>query len=218
MKKDYEAAIFDFDYTLVDSSKAVIECISYAMNELGFPVKSAKTICKTIGLSLEETFITLAGQDANEGVQDFERFFKLKADEVMVCLTNFYEYVPGVIKFLKKKGIKLAIVSNKKRYRIEAILEKENLKDFFDLIVGSEDVSHNKPHPEGLLKAVEGLGISIDKCMYVGDSMVDAKTAESAGVEFTAVLSGETEKEEFEKAEVKRIINNLEQLPELLGY
>lgn len=218
MKKDYKAVVFDFDYTLVDSSEAVIECISYAMKEMGLPAKSAKTICKTIGLSIEETFIALAGQEGKERIQDFKCHFRDKADEVMVELSDFYDYVPGVIKFLKKNNFKMAIVSNKLRCRIQTILQKGNLQDFFDVIIGSEDVECHKPHPGSLLKAVEGLGISPDKCMYVGDSMVDAKTAEAAGIEFTAVLSGETDRSDFEKAGVERIIDDLQQLPAILGY
>ncbi len=60
------------------------------------------------------------------------------------------------------------------------------------MIVGGEDVTCEKPDPEGLLKAVETLGRDKQDVLYVGDSLVDAKTAQSAGVDFAAVLTGTT--------------------------
>jgi len=45
----YKAVFFDFDYTLADSSKAVIECINYALQKMGYPESSPESICRTIG-------------------------------------------------------------------------------------------------------------------------------------------------------------------------
>ncbi len=67
-----------------------------------------------------------------------------------------------------------------------------------DLIVGAEDVQIEKPNPEGLLLAVEQLGIRKEEVLYVGDSLVDAQTAQNAGISFAGVLTGTTTRGEFE--------------------
>ena len=56
---NFQAVIFDFDYTLADSSQGAIECINFALTEMGLDCVPAEAACRTIGLSLSETFLTL---------------------------------------------------------------------------------------------------------------------------------------------------------------
>jgi len=58
MKGNIKAVIFDFDYTLADSSKGIIECINYALRELGLNSVTTDAACETIGLSLGDTFLS----------------------------------------------------------------------------------------------------------------------------------------------------------------
>ena len=76
-------------------------------------------------------------------------------------------------------------------------MEKYNAAKLIDLIVGAEDVRIEKPNPEGLLWAVDKLGLDKKQVLYVGDSIVDAKTAQNAVVDFAGVLTGTTKKEDF---------------------
>jgi phosphoglycolate phosphatase len=68
-----------------------------------------------------------------------------------------------------------------------------------DLIVGSDDVKIEKPNPEGLLWSIDALQLEKNEVLYVGDSVVDAKTAENAEVDFAGVLTGTTTKSDFAK-------------------
>lgn len=98
---------------------------------------------------------------------------------------------------LRENGYKIAIVTTKFHYRIEQILNKYNANELIDVIVGAEDVKVEKPNPEGLLWAIEHLGVDKKDVLYIGDSLVDAKTAENAKVKFAAVLTGTTSRAEF---------------------
>jgi phosphoglycolate phosphatase len=60
-RTEIHAAIFDFDYTLADSSEGCVECVNFAFQEMGLDRHSNEKICRTIGLSLKETFLTLSG-------------------------------------------------------------------------------------------------------------------------------------------------------------
>ena len=86
-------------------------------------------------------------------------------------------------------------------------------ENFFDIIIGGEDVTHAKPHPEGLLKAIEKLGMNPKEVLYIGDSLVDSQTAQAAGVDFGGVTTGTTTTEEL-AAYPHRII--MQKLSELL--
>ena len=212
-----EAVIFDFDYTLVDSSQGIIQCIDQALVELGLPPASPEAVRRTIGLSLPDALLQLVGQEHTAKADAFSRLFIQRADEIMVDHTILLEPVRSTVDWLRSRGIALGIVSIKYRYRIEAVLQREDLLEPFQVIVGGEDVSAHKPDPEGLLKAIDNLGDSRPSTLYVGDSVTDAKTAERAAVPFVAVLSGVTPREAFVDYAVCAILESLSELPGLLG-
>jgi phosphoglycolate phosphatase len=197
MDQEFEAVIFDFDYTLGDSSAGIIECINYALSVLGLPPETPERIRRTIGLSLVDAYAYLAGpyQQSNPDrahAEKFARLFIERADEIMVEQTELYPGVDQLIATLRQAGFRLGIVSTKFRYRIAAILKRERLLHAFDVIVGGEDVAHHKPDPESLYLAVQKLGIAPEYALYVGDSVTDGQAAQRAGLPFVAVLSGVT--------------------------
>jgi len=218
IKSPVQAVIFDFDYTLADSSRGVVECINFALDSLGLPAVSAEKACLTIGLSLSDTLVHLVGESAAAQSDEFVRLFIERADEVMADLTILFESVPQTIAVLKEQGLGLGIVSTKFRYRIESILRREGLLDVFDAIIGGEDVPNHKPNPEGLRLAMERLGRSPLDCVYVGDSVVDAETAERAGVPFVVVLSGGPPREAFGACDVRQVLEHVCDLPGWIGH
>jgi phosphoglycolate phosphatase len=178
VRQRFRAIVFDFDYTLADSSRGAVACITFALDALGLPAVSAEAAKRTIGLSLPDTFLELAGPQHAAQSDKFARLFIKQADQVMSGLTVLFESVPEVIEKLRSQGFSLGIVSTKFRYRIESVLRREGLLDAFAVIIGGEDVAKHKPDPTGLLTAVERLGGAPESALYVGDSVTDAQTAE----------------------------------------
>ncbi len=209
----FDTILFDFDYTLADSAKGVVECMNFAFDRLGLPLTPPDDICKTIGLTLPEAFRVLVGDGHDDKTQEFFDLFVEHADRVMVDLTVLFPEVRPMVEELRNREIGLGIVSTKYRYRIETILEREQLLDSFSVIIGGNDVTEQKPCPEGLLKAVGRFDGSVSRALYVGDSVVDAEAASRAGIPFVAVLSGTTRQEEFHNYDVYRILPGLSTLP-----
>jgi len=212
MKNRFDAVFFDFDYTLADSSEGVVECMSYALDRMGFPVVSEDVIRRTIGLSLKETFRILTGNGDPISVAEFIDIYIGKADEVVLDKTYMFDGVRYILERLKSSGITIGIVSTKFRYRIKDVLRRDGLLDYFDVIVGGEDVPEHKPNPEGLNLAVSRLGISKERVLFVGDSVTDAETARNAGVSFVAVLTGVTPKIDFAEFTPLAIVDDLSEL------
>ena len=210
------AIIFDFDLTLADSTKGIIECVNFALERLNLPQADDERIKRTIGLSLEDTFRSLTGQTNSQNVSLFASNFVKRADQVMVDLTSVFDSVPATTERLIEMGFELGIVSTKFRYRIEEILEREGLSNRFGVIIGGEDVAEHKPHPEGLTTAISRMQMDANDVLYVGDSKVDALTAARAKVPFIAVLSGATSKAEFNEVPKIAVINDISTLPRLL--
>jgi phosphoglycolate phosphatase len=217
MTQNLQTILFDFDYTLADSSHGVVECINYALENLGLSPVSAEQACRTIGLSLPNTFLTLAGQEHRALSDKFVRLFVRRADQIMADRTFLFESVPQTISVLKKNGFKLGIVSTKYRYRIETILDREGLSELFDIIIGGEDVAEHKPDPTGLQMALDKLGCMPAESLYIGDSLTDAQTAQRAGLQFAAVLSGVTTKDAFNGYPVYKFLGKVSELSDLLG-
>ena len=193
-----KAVIFDFDYTLGDSTDGIVSCVNYAMERLGLPPKNEAEIRRTVGLSLKDTFAALTGRSSGEAdAARFAEYFHRQADLVMVASTGLYSGSREVLRDLKRAGCRTGIVTTKRRFRIAQILEKHGISDLVDLVVGAEDVKIEKPDPEGLLRAAGQLGLEKDGLLYVGDSLVDARTAENAGIAFAGVLTGTTAAEDF---------------------
>lgn len=212
MPRRFSAVIFDFDYTLADSSSAVVECANTALRALGLPEASDHDICRTIGLALPETLARLAGEENRHHAVEFRRHWRQRSDEIMVAWTQVFPYVPAALEELRRRDLTLGIVSTKFRSRIEAVLGREELAHHFRAIVGGEDVEAFKPDPAGLLACVERLAIPRSRALYVGDSLTDAETAQRAGLAFLAVLSGKTQREEFEAYPFEAVLNTVADL------
>lgn len=211
LKLPVQTIIFDFDYTLVDSARGTIDGVNFAFEEMGLPIASDDAVRRTIGLSLPNILTVLAGNAYAKYVDEFTRLFFQRADETMVALAEFYPGVPQTVKALRELGIQLAIVSQKTRRYIQPILEKENLLEPFEAIVGGGDAAY-KPDPEGLRLAVAQTGSVPANCLYVGDSVTDAETARRAGIAFVAVLSGVTPRTAFENYDLYAILEDVSEL------
>ena len=187
-----DAVLFDFDFTLADSSAGIITCINYALSEMGLGESSTEDIIKTVGLYIPEALVVLKGEQYRPRGDECMRLFTHKADDVMVKDTFLLPGAANVLGTLSQLGYRLAIVSTKYRYRIETVLERDGLLDTVEVVIGGEDVTDHKPHPEGLLKASARLGLPVEKCIYMGDNEVDARAAQSARMSFIAVRTGST--------------------------
>ena len=213
----FGATLFDFDYTLADSSAGVIECVNASLRELGLPLASPEIIRRTIGMSLPRTFASVTGEQHAAKAEAFMAGFKCRADQVMAALTTVYPQVGPVVRELKQRAIRVGIVSTKFRYRIKQTLRREGIEDLFDVIVGGEDVSEHKPDPQGIEQAMTALALTPSETLYVGDTTIDAETAAGAGVAFLAVLSGVTPRHEFSEHSKIGILDDLSQLIEIFA-
>jgi HAD superfamily hydrolase (TIGR01549 family) len=127
----------------------------------------------------------------------------------MTVHTHLFPETKEVLETLKERGNQVGIISTKYRYRIEECVSQHFAKGFFDVIIGGEDVTASKPDPQGILAALNRLECERNEVLYVGDSTVDAETAERAGVDFVGVLNGVTTRSELEAFPHLKVVPNL---------
>lgn len=207
----YDTYLFDFDLTLADSSRGIVKCFSNVLAANGYQ-PNEMAIKRTIGRTLEESFTILTGVSDDNTLARFKKEYTAEADIYMNDLTMLYPETEQTLKTLKQRGAKVGIISTKYRYRIQAVIDRQQLQDCVDLIVGGEDVTSMKPNPQGVLLAMERLGAEKSSTLYVGDSVVDAETAQRAGIDFCGTLTGMTTRNELAAFPHRKLVNNLADL------
>jgi phosphoglycolate phosphatase len=208
----YNTFIFDFDYTLADATTGIVSSFNHAFSKLDIPVQDTASIKKTVGLPIDEAFIQLTDYKNEVIIDRFKKLFREKADEVMTKNTVLFDDTVNTLQDLKKNGFKTGIVTTKYRYRIVETLSIHRISDLVDVVIGGEDVEIPKPSPEGLLLAIDYLNVQRKNVLYVGDSLVDAKTALAANVDFAAVTTGTTNEDDFSQYPCVKVLKNLSEL------
>ena len=212
----YAAIVFDFDLTLADSRAGFEECHRHAAELLGLPVPTPEAAGRTIGTPLPLAFVDLYGAGVAERAEDYVKLYQARADAVMTGLTTMLPGAAAALQSLASAGLRLGIVSQKLRYRVEDVLRREDLLDCFGVILGGEDVPAFKPDPRGLLMAVERLEATREEVVYVGDTTIDAEAARNAGIGFVGLLSGYATRADFDTYKPLAVLRDVGELPEYL--
>lgn len=194
---NYKAVLFDFDYTLGDSTVPIVASYTAALAEMGWPEPDREAVRATIGYTLQDGYTMLTGDTDEERRKDFFPRFKAHATPVMIRDSVLCPGAEEVLNWLGENGVRTGIVSTKGGDQIAGIFAKYGLQDGLSLIIGGQDVTKNKPDPEGLNLALERLGLDKKDVLFCGDTVIDAETARRAGVDFCAVLNGTTPAEAF---------------------
>ncbi len=195
--KHYRAICFDFDYTLGDSTDSIVAGFQYAFAKLGWPVPERETVRGTIGYLLEDAYTLLTGDEDQEHKAQFRAYFLEVAKPRQREETTLFPGAAELLRGLHDRGVRLGIVSTKTGETIQYIMERFGLADTLEFVIGSYDVTHHKPHPEGILKALERMDVPPEEFLYCGDTVLDAQAAQGAGVDFAAVLNGTTPAQAF---------------------
>ncbi len=216
MTAPYKAIVFDFDLTLADSSQGFIACHRFASSQFGLPEPTPEAIAASIGTPLDLVFTRFYGEGHADIAAEYIRVYQQHADEVMTGLTVMLDGAAATVRRLHAAGLKLGIVSQKLRYRVQEVLRRESLMHSFGVVLGGDDIPAFKPDPRGILIAIERLDAA-GSAFYVGDTTIDAEAAGNAGVPFVAVLTGVTDAAAFAPYQPAATLTSVAGLPAFLG-
>ena len=193
----FKAVCFDFDYTLGDSTDSIVAGFVHGLTSLGWPAPDREAVRGTIGYMLEDAYTMLTGDDNRERQARFRALFSEVAVERQRKETTLFPGAAELLRGLKQRGVKAAIVSSKGGDTIEIIMDRFGLGDALEMVLGSGDVKRPKPDPEGLLTVMDRLSVSPEETLFCGDTVLDAGAAQNAGCHFAAVLNGTTPAADF---------------------
>jgi 2-phosphoglycolate phosphatase len=185
-----QAALFDLDGTLIDSSPDFVKCLNTLLIENNRSAIQESDIRYLVSDGSNVLLKNFLKPSSNEELQNFrERFFKLYHEELEHG-SNFFEGVEELITFLEEENIPWGIVTNKFKRFAEKIIQNNPLLQKSQVLVTPDDVSVAKPNPEGLIKAANILGLPPDQCIYVGDHLKDLEAGSNAGMQSIGCLFG----------------------------
>jgi pyrophosphatase PpaX len=110
----------------------------------------------------------------------------------------------GALRRLRRHGVRVGLVTASTRGVVEPNIRRLGLDGVFETALFSDDVTHGKPHPEALLRALDELGVAAADTVYVGDTTIDLEMAAAAGAPFVAV-GATTSEAAFRAAGVERV-------------
>lgn len=179
-----KAFILDLDGTLIDSHDAHVRAFKSTLNNKGYYTTS-RELKKYFGLQeediLKELFPSMPDEVLNGIMAEKRQKFIDGAPLVKLkkCALN-------LLKELNSKGC-VALATGCHISEVNAVINELNLASYFKFILTSYDVQRPKPAPDILLALVRMLGVKKSDCVYIGDTVYDAMTAESAGIKFIGV-------------------------------
>jgi pyrophosphatase PpaX len=182
--------LFDLDGTIIDSIELILRSYRHTMelHRANEPLPPDEVWIKGLGTPLWTQFgeITADKGEIEAMVQTYRTYNLTHHD----ALVKPYDGVVDEIRRLQTSGKRLGVVTSKLRDGAMRGIRISGLDQVFDIVVGCDDVTHFKPHPEPVLKAVQELGVKHEDTVFVGDSPHDMECGRAAGVKTAAVLWG----------------------------
>ena len=181
-----KAVLWDLDGVLVDSAPFHFQAWRELVASLGRELSEAD-FRRTFGLRNDTILRDLVG---NLPPAEVERLAARKEELFRQVARGNIAALPGalaLLRLLRERGLKLALVSSTPRANIDLILGALGVETAFDVILGEEDATRGKPDPEGYLLAAERLGVPPGECVVIEDAPVGVEAAKRGGMRCVGV-------------------------------
>lgn len=207
-----KAVLFDLDGTLINTNRLIIESFKYAFKtHLDMEMEEEK-IVRFFGEPLVKSMNSVDPENAEGLLTAFKSFNESKHDE----LAEHYEGTVEAIKALKDKGIRLGVVTSKRRIMTERSLKLIRLYDEMDVVITPEDTDKHKPDGTPALLACERLGVSPEEALMVGDSIYDVQCGKNAGNKTCIVTYSSFSMDELMSYNPDFVVDKLVQLVDII--
>ena len=186
----YKAVLFDNDGTVLNTDRLVFNAWSALGRELRPEGIDLDDVKKHFGRTLLEAAVLLAEE---YGIKDYDldkldKTYWAYQDAHHEEIDGIYPGIKELMSALKERGILTAVVTSGHNGGCDIELGEFGIRQYIDVIIGSEDIDRAKPDPDPALKACQKLGVKPEETIFIGDSRHDMNCGKTAGC--TTVLVG----------------------------
>jgi len=179
--------LFDLDGTLIDSTEAILESFAHAFQSFGKDIPSDAHIKAEIGHPLDMMFATLGVEE--EHIWDHVAAYKEHYRKISRAKTVLLPDAKAAVALAKSYATLGVVTTKTAKYSIE-LLEHMELMHYFDVLIGREDVTHPKPDPEPIHKALSKLPCDTNNIWMIGDTQMDMLAAKAAKIDCVGLTCG----------------------------
>ena len=194
-----KAILFDLDGTLLDTLDELEDAVNTSLARFGYPHRSREQVREFVGNGVANLMRRAVPADTPQ--EEYEACLAFMREYYTAHsgeLAKPYPGIPELLDTLKKKGLALAVVTNKPDRPARRLVE-QHFSGLFNAVVGECADRPRKPAPDMPAYALEQLGLGSGEAVYVGDSQVDIQTARNAGLKVVSVTWGFRDREELEQ-------------------
>jgi phosphoglycolate phosphatase len=219
-----DAVIFDLDGTLIDSTPIYYELIDVTFARLGIPPVSKIVLLEAMKDGEFEWDLVLPDGMKSRKEEVIKNARTIIDDIAPSMFSKQVKLIPGTAEVLKKisaAGMRLALATSTVRDYLAvklAPLKAAGIENLLEVIITADDVQNKKPHAEPLVKCSKRLGLDAVQCAYVGDTRVDIRAGNAAGMQTVGVLTGFDGYDALKKEKPKVIINSIADLQGALAF
>lgn len=204
--------LFDFDGTVVDTVELIRESHRHATRQvLGVELDDAKLVAN-VGIPLMDQMVAFSEQHAEELLRVYRQWNHRHTEE----LIKEYPGVGELLGALRAAGRPLGIVTSKARPVADLAFDVLPLRDYFDVIVTTEDTDRHKPAPDPVLHALSSLDARAEHAVMVGDAPFDLQAGAAAGCSTIAVTWGFFDRETLSVLGPDAVVDDVSELADLL--
>lgn len=213
----YNTVIFDMDGTVLNTLEDLKDSVNYALHQMGYPFRTLDEIRRFVGngsrLLIERAVPAgTTKEDCNKCLEIYSKYYATNNQNK----TKPYDGIIDLLKELKDRKYKLAIVSNKFDSSVK-VLCRNYYNEYIKVAIGESQNVAKKPAPDSVFTAIKELGSKVEQSIYVGDSDVDVETAHNAGIKCVGVTWGFRTRETLLNAGADYIIDNPVELIPILA-
>lgn len=207
----HKGCIFDLDGTLADSLESIAYNANRALEQFGFapnPVENYKQYAGDGALTMIQRALLAVGDDVLANLEQVYAVYLAYFEKDCMYHVRPYPGICPLLRELKRREIKIAVLSNKPHERCVDVVNALFGAGYFDLVFGMTDERTKKPDPAGALAIAQAWNIAPQSCVYVGDTDTDMKTGQAAGMFTVGVTWGFREERELSAFSVQAIVDD----------
>jgi HAD superfamily hydrolase (TIGR01549 family) len=185
---DLDGTLVDFKFRVLDAKRAIFgELFRIGLNLPGeLQSEPTQTIFEQVALRVEESSVKVSYLDIRKRLNEILDFYECDAFSV----AQLRQDANNTLESLKNKQLKIGLVTNDGVKATSHALSKFNLSRFFDVVVTRDDVQRLKPRPDGIINALNLIGVPRSDAIFIGDSSIDIMAAKEAGIQAVAIAGG----------------------------